>query len=120
MPRSSTIRTEIVEVAIPSAGTTLGLAFTEDNGYKEARWWSADGWQWRQENHIEHPEQWLKNHDGQCNGDRKSYAFQSKKNGRNQNGQENSQQKQICANLTDQVDESVTDEVTYHTAGTGG
>ena len=44
------------------------LSFMEDAGYKEPRWWSTDGWQWRQENQIEHPEQWLSNADGQWFG----------------------------------------------------
>ncbi|WP_314164660.1 SUMF1/EgtB/PvdO family nonheme iron enzyme [Sulfuriflexus sp.] len=37
------------------------LAFMDDGGYTQARFWSADGWQWRCENNIEHPEQWRQN-----------------------------------------------------------
>jgi gamma-glutamyl hercynylcysteine S-oxide synthase len=33
-------------------------AFVEDGGYRQARWWSAAGWRWRQEAAAEQPVYW--------------------------------------------------------------
>ena len=40
------------------------LAFIEDGGYQQPHIWSADGWQWRCDNDVEQPEQWLRNTEG--------------------------------------------------------
>ena len=40
------------------------LPFLESGGYREARWWSADGWQWRTSNTIEAP-RYLRQVDGE-------------------------------------------------------
>lgn len=40
------------------------LPFVESGGYREARWWSADGWQWRTGNAIEAP-RYLRRVDGE-------------------------------------------------------
>ena len=34
------------------------LAFIEDRSYGDPRWWTADGWRWRREAGLEHPEFW--------------------------------------------------------------
>jgi gamma-glutamyl hercynylcysteine S-oxide synthase len=34
------------------------LAFVEGGGYDDPRWWTADGWKWRQEAALEHPQFW--------------------------------------------------------------
>ena len=34
------------------------LEFVADGGYGQRRWWSDDGWAWRQEAKLEHPEFW--------------------------------------------------------------
>ena len=34
------------------------LAFINDQGYQNKRWWDEDGWQWCQENKAEQPETW--------------------------------------------------------------
>ena len=34
------------------------LAFIDADGYHEARWWSEEGWAWRREAGLEHPEFW--------------------------------------------------------------
>jgi iron(II)-dependent oxidoreductase len=44
------------------------LAFIEDGGYQQARFWSAEGWQWRCKNNTSHPEQWRKNVAGEWFG----------------------------------------------------
>jgi iron(II)-dependent oxidoreductase len=33
-------------------------AFVEDGGYHDDRWWHPDGWRWRQEAGLEHPQFW--------------------------------------------------------------
>lgn len=40
------------------------LAFIEDGAYRQPRFWSEAGWQWRCQGNTEHPEQWLRNTDG--------------------------------------------------------
>ena len=32
--------------------------FVESGGYGESRWWSPEGWRWRQEAGVEHPQFW--------------------------------------------------------------
>jgi iron(II)-dependent oxidoreductase len=34
------------------------LAFVDAGGYDDPRWWTADGWKWRQEAALEHPQFW--------------------------------------------------------------
>jgi gamma-glutamyl hercynylcysteine S-oxide synthase len=34
--------------------------FIEHGGYDEARWWSQEGWQWRQQQEVNHPLYWQK------------------------------------------------------------
>ena len=34
------------------------LAFINDHGYQDKRWWSDAGWQWCQSNNIQQPENW--------------------------------------------------------------
>jgi len=34
--------------------------FVNDNGYTNQKFWDAEGWQWRTENNIEHPNGWKK------------------------------------------------------------
>jgi ergothioneine biosynthesis protein EgtB len=34
--------------------------FIEDGGYSNATWWSAEGWQWRRQQHVNHPLYWRK------------------------------------------------------------
>jgi iron(II)-dependent oxidoreductase len=34
------------------------LAFIEDGGYGDPRWWTGEGWRWRREASLEHPEFW--------------------------------------------------------------
>jgi iron(II)-dependent oxidoreductase len=34
------------------------VAFVDDGGYDDARWWHPDGWAWRQEAGLEHPQFW--------------------------------------------------------------
>lgn len=33
-------------------------SFINEDGYREARWWTANGWRWRQENNISLPRFW--------------------------------------------------------------
>lgn len=40
------------------------LAFIEDGGYEEARWWSEDGWLISQALHLKHPRFWRLRDDG--------------------------------------------------------
>lgn len=35
------------------------LCFMEDGGYQRSELWSEQGWQWREDNLIEHPEHWV-------------------------------------------------------------
>ena len=52
--------TEIRDVSIASWPVTSGefLAFIQDHGYQEDKYWSDAGWLWRAENNIQHPEYW--------------------------------------------------------------
>jgi gamma-glutamyl hercynylcysteine S-oxide synthase len=34
------------------------LTFVDAGGYDDPHWWSADGWKWRQEAELEHPQFW--------------------------------------------------------------
>ena len=34
------------------------VAFIEDGGYADPQWWDADGWAWREESGVEHPQFW--------------------------------------------------------------
>jgi iron(II)-dependent oxidoreductase len=45
---------------IDAAPVTNGAyaGFVADGGYDEARWWGADGWAWRLEADLRHPEFW--------------------------------------------------------------
>jgi iron(II)-dependent oxidoreductase len=36
------------------------LAFVEGGGYERREWWSADGWQWRRQNDVQHPQGWAR------------------------------------------------------------
>lgn len=40
------------------------LAFMEDGGYQEPRWWSEEGWQWLTAHEVQAPEHWLTNAEG--------------------------------------------------------
>ena len=40
------------------------LAFMEDGGYTDARWWLAAGWDWRRANAVEAPAYWQREGDG--------------------------------------------------------
>ena len=33
-------------------------AFIADGGYRDPRWWTVDGWAWREEEQVTHPEFW--------------------------------------------------------------
>jgi iron(II)-dependent oxidoreductase len=35
------------------------LEFIADGGYRRRDWWTAEGWQWRSEEHAERPRQWI-------------------------------------------------------------
>lgn len=40
------------------------LDFVADGGYHDARLWSYDGWEWRREAGLEHPQLWLREGEG--------------------------------------------------------
>lgn len=40
------------------------LAFVDAGGYEEPRWWSPEGWRWREEAHLQHPGTWRRDGDG--------------------------------------------------------
>jgi len=40
------------------------LAFVTDGGYRERRWWTDEGWNWREFKQAEHPLFWIKAGDG--------------------------------------------------------
>jgi iron(II)-dependent oxidoreductase len=40
------------------------LEFVEDGGYADRRHWSEEGWAWRTEARLEHPEFWRRDHSG--------------------------------------------------------
>ena len=40
------------------------LAFVEAGGYREERWWTEEGWNWRNFREAEHPLFWLKGDEG--------------------------------------------------------
>jgi ergothioneine biosynthesis protein EgtB len=41
------------------------LEFIEEGGYKNFKYWLAEGWDWVQKNHIEHPMHWHKSEHGE-------------------------------------------------------
>ncbi|HYX44966.1 MAG TPA: SUMF1/EgtB/PvdO family nonheme iron enzyme, partial [Acidimicrobiales bacterium] len=38
--------------------------FVEDGGYRDARWWTAEGWAWREREGAAHPQFWLRSGPG--------------------------------------------------------
>ncbi len=40
------------------------LPFVEEGGYRERRWWTEEGWNWREFRQAEHPLFWLSGEDG--------------------------------------------------------
>jgi iron(II)-dependent oxidoreductase len=52
---------EVDAFAIGKVPVTNGdwLTFIEDGGYRDPRWWSTEGWEWRRREHIERPLAWL-------------------------------------------------------------
>jgi 5-histidylcysteine sulfoxide synthase/putative 4-mercaptohistidine N1-methyltranferase len=40
------------------------LAFVEEGGYREQRWWTEEGWHWREFRQADHPLFWIKVGDG--------------------------------------------------------
>jgi gamma-glutamyl hercynylcysteine S-oxide synthase len=42
------------------------VGFIADNGYGDPTWWTADGWAWRQEADLEHPQFWEREGDSWC------------------------------------------------------
>ncbi len=52
--------------ALASRPVTHGewLAFIDDGGYTDARWWLAAGWDWRRANGIEAPAYWQRDGEG--------------------------------------------------------
>ncbi len=58
------------EFYIASTPVTNGeyLHFMQDAGYQNQILWSTAGWQWREKNNIQHPEQWKQNSDMQWYG----------------------------------------------------
>ena len=44
------------------------LNFMEQDGYNKQQYWSAQGWQWRNDNNISHPEHWAINDNQQWYG----------------------------------------------------
>lgn len=40
------------------------MAFIADGGYDDPRWWTPEGWRWRQEAGLEHPQTWRRESDG--------------------------------------------------------
>jgi len=51
-----------IDVAPVTNGTYL--AFVDAGGYDDPRWWTADGWKWRQEAELEHPQFWARDSGG--------------------------------------------------------
>jgi iron(II)-dependent oxidoreductase len=50
---------------IDAAPVTNGayLDFIDDGGYHDPRWWTTDGWKWREEAGLEHPQFWARDGD---------------------------------------------------------
>ncbi|HVN50949.1 MAG TPA: SUMF1/EgtB/PvdO family nonheme iron enzyme, partial [Acidimicrobiales bacterium] len=40
------------------------LGFVDDGGYDDPRHWTPDGWAWRREQHLSHPQFWMREGDG--------------------------------------------------------
>ncbi len=59
-----TVNLEEFMISTQPVSNANWLAFIEDEGYQQSHFWSGDGWQWRHDNNIEQPEQWLKNTGG--------------------------------------------------------
>ena len=41
-------------------------SFIEAGGYQDSQWWTAEGWKWVEENEIEHPLYWNRDHSSVC------------------------------------------------------
>ena len=52
-----------VEIDAPSVTNGDFLEFVQAGGYRDRQWWSADGWAWRQDEHVEHPIFWERKSD---------------------------------------------------------
>ena len=40
------------------------VSFVDGGGYRDPRWWTAEGWAWRQEARLEHPQFWCRDGNG--------------------------------------------------------
>lgn len=59
---------ESFKIASQPVSNAEYLKFIEDGGYQDQSLWSEEGWQWKQEHNIEHPEHWRKNNNQQWFG----------------------------------------------------
>ncbi len=59
---------EAFNIASKPVGNAEFLHFMEQDGYQDRQYWSDEGWQWRVENNIEHPEYWRRNRQQQWYG----------------------------------------------------
>ena len=60
VPPHAVSLTEIALAETPVSNSQW-LAFMEDGGYHEPRWWNEAGWSWRETANVEAPENWRQN-----------------------------------------------------------
>jgi len=58
------VKLEAFKLANSPVTNANWLAFIEDKGYQNKKFWSQDGWEWRLKNNINQPESWLTDSEG--------------------------------------------------------
>lgn len=69
------IKLDAFYIAVSPVNNSEYLQFIEDGGYTDTNLWSSQGWQWKTENNISHPEHWKKSSQGHWYGVNHQGAF---------------------------------------------
>ncbi len=60
---AQTIQLKQYQIAKRPVSNYAFLGFINANGYLTAKYWSDEGWQWRNDNHVNHPHHWRQSSD---------------------------------------------------------
>lgn len=70
-----TVRLDTFHIEASPVSNGEFLNFIQQGGYKNAKWWSEQGWAWRSQNQVAHPDHWKQNAQGQWYGINHAGAF---------------------------------------------
>lgn len=63
-----TVELDDLRIAAQPVTNAEYLAFVEADGYSNKRFWSVEGWNWRERNNVTHPDRWRRNAAGHWYG----------------------------------------------------